>query len=114
MAQTPFGLHLGATAAARNWHEMSFFAEAAGENVTVEGALHAWIDTDLDVQIEDPDNWVSFGKIAAQANSAAGWGAEKMTSYFDPVVIALVDLLKKAMPKCDEERIPFGRRNLRA
>ncbi len=68
----------------------------------------AWIDTDLNVQIEDEEQWVAFGKIAAQANSAAGWGAEKMTKYFNPVVLALIDLLKKAMPECDEATIFWG------
>ena len=51
---------------------------------------------------------MAFGKIAAQANSAAGWGAEKMTKYFNPVVLALIELLKKAMPECDEETIFWG------
>ncbi len=94
---------------ARNRLEsMRRYAEQVGDDVTVEGALHAWIDADLNVQIEDPETWASFGKIAAQANSAAGWGAGKMTKYFSPVVLALVDLLKKAMPECDEETIFWG------
>ncbi|WP_109808091.1 TetR/AcrR family transcriptional regulator [Sphingosinithalassobacter portus] len=91
---------------ARNRLEaMRLYAEQAGDAVTVEGALHAWIDADLDAQIEDEETWVAFGKIAAQANSATGWGAEKMTNYFNPVVLALIDLFKKAMPDCDERRI---------
>jgi AcrR family transcriptional regulator len=94
---------------ARNRLEaMRRYAEEAGDNVTVEGALRAWIDTDLNVQLEDPEQWAAFGKIAAQANSAAGWGAEKMTKYFNPVVLALIDLLKKAMPDCDEATIFWG------
>jgi AcrR family transcriptional regulator len=94
---------------ARNRLEaMRRYAEEVGDNVTVEGALRAWIDTDLNLQIEDEEQWVAFGKIAAQANSAAGWGAEKMTKYFNPVVLALIELLKKAMPECDEETIFWG------
>ena len=94
---------------ARNRLEaMRLYAEEAGDNVTVEGALHAWIDTDLNVQIDDEEQWVAFGKIAAQANSATGWGAGRMTKYFNPVVLALIDLLKKAMPDCDEETIFWG------
>src|SRR3546814_11055321 len=84
---------------------MRLYAEKVGDDITVEGALHAWIDADLNVQIEDPAQWAAFGKIAAQANSAAGWGAEKMTNYFNPVVLALIDLLRKAMPDCDEPTI---------
>lgn len=87
---------------------MRRYAEEVGKNVTVEGALQAWIDTDLNVQIEDKEQWMSFGKIAAQANSASGWGAEKMSKYFDPVALALTDLLQKAMPDCDEKRIFWG------
>lgn len=94
---------------ARNRLEaMRRYAEEVGDNVTVEGALRAWIDTDLNLQITDKEQWLAFGKIAAQANSAAGWGAEKMTKYFNPVVLALIDLLKKAMPGCDEETIFWG------
>jgi AcrR family transcriptional regulator len=94
---------------ARNRLEaMKRYAEEAGNNVTVEGALRAWIDTDLNLQIDDEDQWAAFGQIAAQANSAAGWGAEKMTKYFNPVVLALIDLLKKAMPGCDEATIFWG------
>ncbi|ASG24525.1 TetR/AcrR family transcriptional regulator [Nitrospirillum viridazoti] len=94
---------------ARNRLEsMRRYAEEVGDAVTVEGALSAWIDADLNVQIDDVEQWATFGKIAAQANSAAGWGAEKMTKYFNPVVLALIDLLKKAMPDCDEETIFWG------
>ena len=76
--------------------------------VTVEGALAAWINPDLDAHIADPEYWSSFGRIAAQANSAGGWGSEKMSTYFDPVVLALIDLLKQAMPDAPEERIFWG------
>lgn len=98
-----------APVSARNRLEaMRRYADEVGDAVTVEGALHAWIDADLNVQIEEPEQWTAFGKIAAQANSATGWGAEKMTNYFDPVVLALIDLLKRAMPDCDEEIIFWG------
>ncbi|MXP29622.1 TetR family transcriptional regulator [Porphyrobacter algicida] len=87
---------------------MRRYAEEVGDDVTVEGALRAWIDTDLNAQIEQEEYWSAFGRIAAQANSSVGWGAEKMTNYFNPVVLALIDLLKKAMPDTDEERIFWG------
>jgi AcrR family transcriptional regulator len=84
---------------------MRRYAETAGSAVTVEGALSVWINTDLDAQIEQEEYWSAFGRIAAQANSAGGWGSEKMGTYFDPVALALVALLKKAMPGTSEERI---------
>ena len=87
---------------------MRRYAAEAGDHVTVEGALHAWADPDLLLHLEDEDNWKAIGKISAQANSAAGWGAEKMTNYFNPVGLMLIDLLKRAMPECDEETIFWG------
>jgi hypothetical protein len=41
---------------------MRRYAEAVGDKVTVEGALHAWIDTDLNVQIHDTEQWLAFGQ----------------------------------------------------
>lgn len=84
---------------------MRRYSESVGDAVTVEGALRAWIDPDLDAQIADEDYWSAFGRIAAQANSAGGWGSEKMTAYFDPVVMALVNLLRQAMPDTSDEKI---------
>lgn len=84
---------------------MQEYAETAGDAVTVEGALRVWIDTDLDLQIERTDYWSAFGRIVSQANGAGGWGSEKMNAYFDPVAVALFDVLKKAMPGTSEERI---------
>lgn len=96
-------------ASTRNRLEMlRRYEQEAGDNVTVEGALHAWIDPDLKLHLDDENYWKAIGKISAQANSAAGWGAEKMTNYFNPVGLALINLLKKAMPGCDEEAIFWG------
>src|SRR5215831_20774182 len=48
---------------ARNRLEaMRRYAAEVGDKVTVEGALRAWIETDLDVQIEDEQQWAAFGK----------------------------------------------------
>lgn len=84
------------------------YAAEAGDDVTVEGALHAWIDPDLKLHLDDQAYWAAIGKISAQANSSAGWGAEKMTNYFNPVGLALIELLKKAMPEADEATIFWG------
>lgn len=98
-----------APVSARNRLEaMRRYAAEVDGAVTVEGALHAWIDTDLNAQLDDSEQWIAFGRIAAQANSATGWGAAKMSKYFNPVVLALIDLLKRAMPECDEETIFWG------
>ena len=73
--------------------------EAEGGNQpTIEGALRAYYDGAFDVYINGDEGWRSFGRIFAQVNNAPGYGAEKMDTYFDPLVLRLIGLLKKALP----------------
>jgi AcrR family transcriptional regulator len=69
-----------------------------GSKVTVEGALRAYYDRAFDVYINGDEGWRNFGRIFAQVNNAPGYGAEKMDTYFDPLVLRLIDLLQKALP----------------
>ncbi len=75
----------------------------AGANITVEGALRAYYDRAFDVYINGDEGWRNFGRIFAQVNNAPGYGAEKMDFYFDPLVLRLIGLLKKALPDAEEE-----------
>jgi AcrR family transcriptional regulator len=75
---------------------------------TVEGALHAFLDTDLDLYIEGGESWKNYGALGAQVANTPEWGAELMDQHFDPVVLRLIGLLKKALPDCAEEDIFWG------
>lgn len=75
---------------------------------TIEGALHAFLDTDLDLYIHGGEGWKNYGALGAQVANTPEWGAELMDSHFDPVVLRLIDLLKRAMPDCAEEDIFWG------
>ncbi|MFV3078033.1 hypothetical protein [Niveispirillum fermenti] len=75
---------------------------------TVEGALHAFLDTDLDLYIEGGDAWKNYAALGAQVANTPEWGAELMDKHFDPVVRRLIDLLKKALPDRAEEDIFWG------
>lgn len=79
----------------------------AGDSPTVEGALHAFLDTDLDLYIEGGEGWKNYGAFGAQASNSPD-GAEYMDKYFDPVVLRLIDILKKALPDAAEEDIFWG------
>ena len=74
----------------------------------VEGALHAFLDTDLDLYIHGGEGWKNYGALGAQVANTPEWGAELMDSHFDPVVLRLIDLLKRALPDCAEEDIFWG------
>jgi AcrR family transcriptional regulator len=74
---------------------------------TVEGALRAFLDTDLDLYSQGGENWKNYGALGAQVSNTP-YGAELMDLHFDPVVLRLIDILKKALPGCAEEDIFWG------
>lgn len=74
-----------------------------GDHPTVEGALRAYYDAAFDVYIEGDEGWRNFGRIFSQVNNAPGYGAEKMDTYFDPLVLRLIGLLQKALPDAPPE-----------
>jgi AcrR family transcriptional regulator len=75
---------------------------------TVEGALRAFLDTDLDLYIEGGESWKNYGALGAQVANTPEWGADLMDAQFDPVVLRLIELLKKALPGCAEKDIFWG------
>ena len=75
---------------------------------SVEGALRAFLDTDLDLYIQGGESWKNYGALGAQVANTPEWGAKLMDEQFDPVVLRLIELLKKALPGCAEEDIFWG------
>ncbi|WP_184330139.1 TetR/AcrR family transcriptional regulator [Povalibacter uvarum] len=84
------------------------YDQATNGKPTVEGALRAFLDTDLDLYIQGGERWKNYGALGAQVANTPEWGAELMDKHFDPVVLRLIDLLKRALPKCSEEDIFWG------
>jgi AcrR family transcriptional regulator len=82
--------------------------DASTDKPTVEGALHAYLDTDLDLYITGGDGWKNYAQLTAQVANTPVWGAQLMDENFDPVVLRLIGLLKRALPECDEEDIFWG------
>lgn len=78
-----------------------------GGKPTVEGALRAFLDTDLDLYSQGGDGWKNYGALGALSSNTP-YGAELMDLYFDPVVLRLIKLLKKALPDCPEEDLFWG------
>lgn len=79
-----------------------------GNAPTVKGALLAFLDTNLDLYGNGGDNWRNAGTLAALVAVTPEWGAEMFDKWFDPVVLRLIDLLKRALPDCPEEDIFWG------
>ncbi|HVY88516.1 MAG TPA: TetR/AcrR family transcriptional regulator [Hyphomonadaceae bacterium] len=83
------------------------YEKEAGAKPTVEGALHAFLDTDLDLYLEGGEGWMNYGAFGARA-SITPEGAELMDFHFDPVVLKLVSILKRALPDYSDEDIFWG------
>lgn len=92
----------------RRMDALDAYEAGAGGRPTVEGALRAFLDTDLDTYSTGGEGWRNFGALSAQVNNTPAWGAEVMDRLYDPVVLRLIALLKQAMPACSEEDIFWG------
>lgn len=95
------------TTSGRRMAALEEYEAEAGENPTVEGALHAFLDTDLDLYYEGGPHWMNYAAFCARVSNTPE-GAELMDVYFDPVVLKLVDILKRALPDYSEEDIFWG------
>jgi AcrR family transcriptional regulator len=72
---------------------------------TVEGALRTFLNCDLDLYIEGDAGWKNYAALGAQVANTPEWGAELMDKHFDPVVLRLIELLKRALPDSSKEDI---------
>lgn len=92
----------------RRMRMLDEYEKDCGGRPTVDGALRAFLDTDLDLYIEGGEGWRNYAALGAQVANTPEWGAEMMDAHFDPVVLRLVALLKKALPGCADEDIFWG------
>ena len=92
----------------RRMRMLDEYDAATGGKPTVEGALRAYLDTDLDLYIQGGDGWRNYAALASQVANTPEWGAAMMDEHFDPVVLRLISLLKKALPDCSDEDIFWG------
>lgn len=92
----------------RRMRTLDEYEEACKGQPDVEGALRAFLDTDLDLYIEGGEGWRNYAALASQVANTPEWGAQMMDQHFDPVVLRLIGLLKQALPGCAEEDIFWG------
>ncbi|MFZ0266183.1 MAG: TetR/AcrR family transcriptional regulator [Caulobacter sp.] len=92
----------------RRMRALDEYDKATDGKPTVEGALRAFLDTDLDLYIDGGEGWKNYAALGAQVANAPEWGAALMDEHFDPVVLRLIDLLKKALPDCSEADVFWG------
>jgi AcrR family transcriptional regulator len=74
---------------------------------TVSGALHVFLDTDFDLYIAGGEGWRNYGAFGSQVSNTPE-GAAMFDQHFDPVVLRLIGLLRKALPDIPEEDVFWG------
>ncbi len=89
----------------RRMKALDEYEAAANGRPTVEGALRTFLDSDLDLYIESGEGWKNYAALGAQVANTPEWGAKLMDEHFDPVVLRLIKLLKKALPDANMKDI---------
>ena len=83
------------------------YEKVAKGKPTVAGALHAFLDTDFDLYITGGEGWRNYAAFGAQVVNLPA-GAEQFDRHFDPVVLRLIGILKKALPGVPERDLFWG------
>ena len=95
------------TTSGRRIEALDRYEREAGDKPTVEGALHVFLDTDLDLYLQGGEPWMNYAAFCARVSNTPE-GAALMDVHFDPVVLKLVSILKKTLPDTPEEDIFWG------
>jgi AcrR family transcriptional regulator len=91
---------------ARRMEALDRYEAETGDHPTAEGALRIFLDTDLELYFSS-EKWMNYaGFVASVSNTPEG--AALMDKHFDPVVLRLISILKRALPDVPEERIFWG------
>jgi AcrR family transcriptional regulator len=80
--------------------------DAAGKP-TLAGALHAFLDTDFDIYMNGGEGWRNYGAFGSQLSNTPE-GAAVFDQHFDPLVLRLLDILRKAEPSIRKEDVFWG------
>ena len=104
--EAAFARRAGVTSG-RRMEALDRYEREAGDSLSVEGALRAFLDTDFDLYMNGGSGWRNFAAFVAQVSNSTE-GAAMMDLHFDPVVLKLIRLLKKALPGCSDKDIFWG------
>ena len=80
---------------------MRAYAEAHPGVMKAEGIIEAFIGPLVDLSLTNDEGRKNYFRLVALVNNTPAWGGETMHRFFDPVVHALVDQLKAALPQAE-------------
>jgi Transcriptional regulator len=80
---------------------LSAYKAAHPGRMEVEGIIEAFIGPLIELSLTNDEGWKNYFRLVALVNNTPAWGGETMHRFFDPVVHALIDTLKEAMPDAE-------------
>jgi AcrR family transcriptional regulator len=78
---------------------MDQYALAAGDKITVDGCVQAFLEPIYRHSTPDDPHWNNYFRLIALVNNTPEWGGEMMTRHFDVVINRLIELIRKCMPE---------------
>ncbi len=84
---------------------MDSYERAAGEHITVEGCVEAFLEPILRRSLQTDPRWKNYFRLVALVNNSAEWGGLLMTRTFDTVIGRLIELLRRCLPEASEENL---------
>lgn len=92
----------GPAANRRNLACMAAYRAAAGDAMTLEGIIDAFIRSAFELAAND-EGWRNYGAIVAYVNSSRGWLHRLMSDTFDEVSRELIADFRTVLPHAREE-----------
>ncbi len=96
-----------AVTSGRRMEALEHYEASVAGKPTVQGALEAFLNTDLDLYINSGEAWMNYAAFCARVSNTPE-GAALMDEHFDPVVLKLVSILRLAMPGTPDADIFWG------
>lgn len=81
---------------------MDQYARSAGDRITVEGCIQAFLEPIWRHSIPNDPHWNNYFRLLALVNNTPEWGGEMMTRHFDVVINRLIELVRQCMPRAAE------------
>jgi AcrR family transcriptional regulator len=78
---------------------MDQYALAAGEAITVDGCVQAFLEPIWRHSTPDDPHWNNYFRLIALVNNTPEWGGAMMTRHFDVVINRLIELIRRCMPQ---------------
>jgi AcrR family transcriptional regulator len=88
------------------------YAETAGEAMTLEGLLEAFLRPPFEWSLKGGPGWKHYAALVAQTNANPTFGGETMARYFDPAIRRLIELIGQVLPEARAEDLYWGYHNL--